>query len=91
MIDREKAIKGLTAHRNGNCNERDCPWFHAENDTCMVNLLDATLDLLKEQDTTRPVYTGRFWACEKCGEMYQDILEVMKYRHCPWCGRRFEW
>lgn len=49
MVDRENVIKGLTAHRNGNCNERDCPWYYDDKDGCLVNLLDATLELLKEQ------------------------------------------
>ena len=56
-----------------------------------LECVEGILELLKEQDKpTRPVYNGRYWECEKCGEMYQDILEVRKYRHCPWCGRRFE-
>lgn len=91
MVDRENVIIGLTAHRNGNCNERGCPWYYDDSDLCLVNLLDATLELLKEQEPTRPVYNGRYWECEECQHKYNDILTVKEYAFCPWCGRRIEW
>jgi hypothetical protein len=48
--------------------------------------------LLKEQgEQTRPIYNGRYWECEQCGEKYKDILAVKEYKHCPGCGRRIEW
>jgi hypothetical protein len=52
MIEREKVIKGLTAHMNGDCNKKDCPWFECENDECIKSMFDAALKLLKEQEQT---------------------------------------
>lgn len=91
MNDREKVIKGLTAHMNGDCNKKYCPWFECENDGCIKSMFDAALKLLKEQEPTRPVFNGRYWECEKCGEKYKDILAAKEYKYCPHCGRRIEW
>lgn len=41
-------------------------------------------------ETTRPVFNGRFWECEECGQRYKDILVVKEYKHCPGCGRKIE-
>lgn len=50
MVDREKVIKGLTAHMNGDCNKKDCPWYECEEDGCIKSMFDAALKLLKEQE-----------------------------------------
>lgn len=41
-------------------------------------------------ETTRPVFNGRFWECEECGQRYKDILVAKEYKHCPGCGRKIE-
>ena len=91
MIDREKVISDLEICVNRACT--GCSRFLKDcgDEKCWDQLMKEAAELLEEQgEQTRPMFNGRYWECEKCGEMYQDILEVRKYRHCPWCGRRFE-
>ena len=86
MLDREKVVKGLEYCSTHDCSIL-CPyWFGCDTHS----LAKDALELLKEQ-ATRPVYNGRHWECEKCGEKYKDILVVKEYKHCPGCGRRIEW
>lgn len=93
MVDREKVIKGLEHHLKElsvgkTCFE--CPY--CGDSPCEICLITDALALLKEQDqSTRPIYNGRYWECEQCGEKYKDILAVKEYKHCPGCGRRIEW
>lgn len=96
MVDREKVIKGLTAHRNGNCNERDCPWYYDDKDGCLVNLLDAALELLKEQE---PIIIHKYEfdeiynyiaVCPEC-EMEWAMWKPDRMRYCPGCGKAVKW
>ena len=93
MVDRGKVIADLKLCASGSC--KGCRYFmnwDNRDGRCWDALnMDAVKLLEGHGEPTRPVFNGRFWECEKCGEMYQDILEVRKYRHCPWCGRRIEW
>ena len=55
MSDLEKVIKGLKMHKTGLCNvltasgKEYCPYWE-NNDNCMLELLNDSLSLLKEQE-----------------------------------------
>ena len=97
MNDREKVIKGLTAHMNGNCNKSDCPWFECEEDGCIKSMFDAALKLLKEQEPKngewitiwREDNTSTHAKCSVCNRASERPLGGF----CKWCGAKMsqEW
>ena len=85
LIDADRLIKLLDDIAQETGRQRDA----------MISI-DAVVDMIidespTEEETTRPVYNGRYWECEQCKERYKDILAVKEYKHCPGCGRRIEW
>ena len=56
------------------------------------------LELLKEQETVKPVYHGdNSYICDNCGETvgWEELdvfgIDPVKYKFCPGCGRRVKW
>ena len=95
MPDREKVMKGLTAHMNGNCNTDDCPWYDCDDDGCIKSMFDATLELLKEQEAVEPTVGGitehdghgSWWY--QCGKCKMPIDYGDKF--CKRCGQEVKW
>lgn len=101
MPDREKVIKGLTAHKNGNCIE-DCPYYLGNEDGCLRNLFNDALELLKEQEAIKPTAfvdkdTGETRYECNCGyevgyeELAASGIVEIKHSYCPNCGKKVKW
>ena len=104
MTDREKVIKALRNHVVQNdvgC--QGCPYFEDRkvygHDWCTTVMAQDILELLKEQETVKPVLdeqTGRIWLCGNCGTYVgfedndpHDPNEFDKY--CRECGKPVLW
>ena len=99
MPDREKVIKGLECHTEGNCVE--CPYRDGWR-TCPFGetlLVDALTLLKKQEEETTFVYDEyTLPMCKKCGfhpfAGYIPTIKWMKergYMRCPKCGRSVKW
>ena len=77
MADREKVIKEWENVLSGD--PSDTTW----------NLIDDTIELLKEQEAVTPDYepTTLSWSCGKCGQSFDRC----KYKYCPVCGKAVKW
>lgn len=89
MTDREKVIKGLKQHRDGQFHSCDnCPYV---NDTsCQLKLYSDALALLEEQEKrNEPVNavtpnSNYLIVCPKC-EAVINVIHIPKYR--GYCGQ----
>ena len=103
MIDREKAIKGLSICSSGDLHSQrgrdctNCPYYPAGWTGCTAKqlMLDA-LELLKAQepllikrDTVDEIY-GYIAECPNCG-IHFSAWEEEKIRFCPGCGKAVKW
>ena len=100
-MTREKVIKGLECHISKKC-ETDavkheiCPYW--EHDDCGNRLMCDALELLKEQEPVKAVAQGDdSYMCDNCGETvgWEEMkcygFEKVKYKYCPYCGRKVMW
>lgn len=69
---------------------------------CRKTLLKDALELLKEQEPTKPTVSVDTWICSKCGhtlesqELIDDkenpqVLIHELYQYCPNCGKAVKW
>lgn len=90
MPDREKAIKGLERHANGNCAYDqiiECPYWGDSH--CSLHLCSDVLALLKAQEPVKPILDSRAIEFYRCGQCNEPIDRCDNY--CWSCGRAVKW
>lgn len=95
MPDREKVVKGLECLITNKVPCDGCPYNKGENLSCLRNIANDALELLKEQEPLRPkkwVPKGQvFGYCRGyyCPQCNTGISSGDRY--CHWCGRELKW
>ena len=91
MSDREKAIRILEG------NYKDFVLRH-NGELLTVNKLIALLKEHEEVKPIKPIYHGDdSYTCDNCGETvgWEEMkcygFEKVKYKYCPYCGRKIKW
>lgn len=93
MVDRANVIFDLErciCHVPDAC--RDCSKYNADGIptlTCMESLISDALELLKEQESVRPVKQIEQAEWTVCGHCHKHIIS--KWVFCPYCGRAVKW
>lgn len=101
MPDRDKVIKGLEYHSEGNCfksedDETGCPYW--KDSFCSQHLCSDALALLKAQEPVEPVVDIDTLKCGNCGHTLEhqellgdNVLFHEQYNYCPGCGKPVKW
>ena len=99
MVDREKVIKGLECHVNGDPRSRchKCPYWgtgiHGLSE-CSVMEADA-LELLKAQEPMKPIHIDKYTQTKPITFEYKCVVCCSGLmRHwvcCPNCGTAVKW
>ena len=89
MTDREKVIKGLECLITNEVPCDGCPYNEGENSSCLRNIANDALELLKEQEPVAPKKQEetRIWTV--CGNCSQHLIS--KWTYCPYCGQAVRW
>lgn len=93
--DREKVIKGLECLITNEVPCDGCPYNEGENSSCLRNIANDALELLKEQKPVEPEGEN----CGECGYTLHRInydgpdkeLRHEWFRFCPSCGKAVKW
>lgn len=88
MLDRESVITHLQIIHTWAefAREHDLQFFTAKHLEDIVQWTDDALELLKEQESVKPIRLENWWKCPSCSG---NIVANMNY--CPGCGRKVKW
>lgn len=95
MPDMEKVIKGLECLITNDVDCDGCPYNEGKNFSCLRNIANDALELLKEQEPVEPNGEN----CGVCGYTLHRInyygpdkeLQHEWFRFCPLCGKAVKW
>ena len=87
MADREKVVKAIEGCINEGsfCNKCDYDGCVFQHGSCVKDLLDDALALLKEQEAVKPTWGRGKPFCGACG------LQIRGGKFCSECGKPILW
>lgn len=100
MIDREKVLNGLRCLSDANCTEKDCDNCKYDFASCVLDVSNDALQLLKEHEAVKPIFIqttrtregGLMEVSIKCGNCKSKVQYYPeRWKYCPNCSREVKW